>query len=84
MSKYVYEVYGLKDEYTVETVGQTQRTSRRDTDTIETFIFDEKTGKFVSTGYKYMKNVYSGTYARMGGEIVRVINVANPDGGSWS
>ena len=83
MSKYVYEVYGLKDEHTVETVGQTQRTSRRDTDTIETFIFDKKTGEFVSTGYRNIKDIGSLVYVRIGREIVLTTNVINPDGGSW-
>lgn len=84
MSKYVYEVYNLKDKNIAETTGSTLTTSMRDYDFVETFTFDESKGIFVSTGSKTMKNVGPGTYIGIKGEIVLVINVKDPSGGSWS
>ena len=84
MSKYVYEVYNLKDKNVVETTGFTRTASMGDTAFIETFTFDEVKGIFVSSGSKSIKNVASGTYIGIGGEIVLVINVKDSSGGSWS
>lgn len=88
MSKYVYEVYNLKSEYSKEMTNPSPSgpglVSRRDTDTIETFTFDEKTGNFISTGYKRIKEIARGNFVKINGNIVFVLNVVNPDGGGWS
>lgn len=88
MSKYVYEVYGLNNEYSIEMTNPSPSgpglVSRRDTDTIETFTFDEKTGIFISAGYKRVKDLARGNFVKINGNIVYVLNVVNPDGGGWS
>ncbi len=84
MSKYVYEVYNLKDKNIVETTGFTRTTSMQDSAFIEVFTFDEIKGIFVSAGYKSAKSIGPGTYAGIEGEIVHVLNVKDPSGGSWS
>lgn len=88
MSKYVYEVYDLENKYSKEMTNPSPRgpglVSRRDTDTIETFTFDDKTGNFISTGYKRIKDIVSGNFVKINGNIVFVLDVVSPDGGGWS
>lgn len=84
MSKYVYEVYNLKDKNIAETTGFTRTTSMQDSAFVEVFTFDETKGIFVSAGYKSAKSIASGTYIGISGEVVLVINVKDPSGGSWS
>ncbi|WP_055078781.1 hypothetical protein [Lagierella massiliensis] len=84
MSKYVYEVYNLKDKNIAETTGSTLTTSMGDYNFVETFTLDESKGIFVSAGSKSIKNVRTGTYIGIRGEIVLVINVKDSSGGSSS